>query len=157
MAVPKGKLAPTVVLDVAPNVKELVVLGVPKPENKDADVIGVENKLGVAIVLAVLDPRSELLCVCVAEVGVLPNPKLSPIVVAGEDNVLNVIVPDVVVATPKAVLLVKPVVTGLETKIGVDNILDFYIVEYNVYTCKFYYTSLLQCLVLMFFFKSSDI
>lgn len=110
-------------MDVTPNVGALVVDGVPKvrPVNKGADVLGVGNKLGaVAIVLAVLDPRSKLPdCACVEVVGV-PNPKLRLVDVVGVErapnvnepkDVVGVVVPnDVVVVVPNDVLpKLKPV------------------------------------------------
>lgn len=62
--------------------------GVPKlrPVNKGAEVVGVENKLGVAVVVTVPAPNKVVAGWLGAEVaGVAPKPKVRPVVVAGVD------------------------------------------------------------------------
>lgn len=119
VGVPKVKLPAAVVLDVAPNVRALVVAGVPKlrPVNKGADVVGVGNKLGaVVIVVAVLVPRSRPLPCASVEVAGEPNPKFRPMDVVGVDRAPNVNVLDVVVGVPKDVLPKPKLEAGLNDK-----------------------------------------
>jgi len=121
VAVPKPPIVD--VLDGAPNVKALVVAGVPKlrPVNKDVDVAGVGNKLGaVVIVVATLDPKRPLDCVCVED-GVEPNPKFRPMDVVGVDRVLNVNVLGVVVTVPKDVLPTPKPVPDLKNNNNIIN------------------------------------
>lgn len=107
--VPKVKLPVAGVLDVTPNVKALVVAGVPKlrPVNKGAEVVGAGNKLGaVVIVVTALVPTSKPPpCACV-EVVVVPNPKLRPVDVVEAGRPPNVNVLDVGVVLPN--VFVKP-------------------------------------------------
>lgn len=116
VAVPKVKFPVAVVLDVAPNVRVFVVAGVPKLRlvNTGADVVGMENKLGAVVAVAVLDPRSRPLHWAGVEIAGVPNPKLRPMDVVGVDRAPNVNAPDVVVGVPNDVLP-KPV-AGLNNK-----------------------------------------
>lgn len=108
---PKVKLPVVGALDVTPKFGALVVAVVPKvrPVNRGADVTGVGNKLGV-VVIAVDDPKSKPLdCAGVEIVGVLLNPKLTPMeVVGGVDRAPNVNALDVVGVVPNVVVLPKP-------------------------------------------------
>lgn len=125
--VPKVKLPVAEVLGVAPNVKVLVVAGVPKlrPVNNGVDVAGVENRLGaVVIVAATLEPKRPLACVCV-EVGVEPNPKFRFMDVVGVDRALNVNVLDVVVGVPKDVLPTLKPVADLESNSNTSWLVGF--------------------------------
>ena len=88
VGVPKLTFPVVVVAGEAPNVNVELVAGVPKerPPNNGADVVGAGNKLLAVVVLVVFDPKSKPPdCVCVVVAGVVLNPKLSPVVVAGVD------------------------------------------------------------------------
>lgn len=111
---PKVTFPVVAVADGAPNVNVEVVAGVPKesPPNKGADVVGAGNKLLAVVVLVVFDPKSKPVdCVCAAVAGVLLNPKLSPVVVAGVDGVPKVNV-GAEVLEPKGVLVKLEPVAG---------------------------------------------
>lgn len=99
-----------------PNVNAVLETGVPKvrPPNNGAEVVGAGNKLLAVVVLVVFDPKSKPLdCVCAEVAGVVLNPKLRPVVVAGVEAVPKANV-DAGLLEPKGVLVKLKPVAGLE-------------------------------------------
>lgn len=96
------------------------------PPNNGADVVGVGNKLLAVVVVVVFDPKSKPVdCVCAAVAGVLLNPKLSPVVVAGVDGAPKVNV-GAEVLEPKGVLVTLKPVAGLEhNKLSIFQYINF--------------------------------
>lgn len=58
-----------------------------RPVNNGAEEVETGNKPVADVVVVVLEPNKPVGCACTVVAGVLPNPKLRPVVVAGVEEV----------------------------------------------------------------------